>query len=384
MARLLVLSVVGLILSAFLALQAASLATAKTRPDIAASLMPVGNEPLNRLIGAGMASGVQNEADLRNMTAAMEPYARQAVERGPLGPEAHAVLIMNTADAERRSAMIAAASKLNRRDMLLQGLVLDDRIKAGDFPGAVQTLDRILRVRPAQRAALFPILIDALKDERSLPAFALVLDGSSQWHDQFLASATSEAEALPQLASLHERMGRRIPEFERLLVAALVRQGDLENASRIYSAATGGQSSVASTGRLGWSTRLAPFDWRLEDEAGFRAQPINNGEALEIFVRSGKGGVIAERLIAPPAAPFAIEISQRIVPVDQLRDVRLELRCRGSREPFYDERFSAERARFQVASLPANCAYVMLGINARAWSGRSPLRGTIESITITK
>ena len=384
MARTVLILVSGVVLAAVLALQAASGVFAKPNPALASQLMPVGNESLNRLLSASMRGSVKTEADIPKVAAQLAPLAKQAASRGPLGPEAHAILIINEADAEKRTQMLVAASALNRRDLLLQGLVLQDNIGRSDFAGTISVLDEMLRVRPQQKLALFPALYNALRDERSLPAFAQVLDGTSLWHDDFLVSAARDSDSIEQLANLRPQLNRKVPEFDRLLVRRLVQAGDLETANAVYLASTGQATTLAGAGKLSWGTDLAPFDWSLQDDAGFRALPIRDGAALEIFARGGKGGIIAERLISPPAAPFGITIEQDITPADQLRDVRLQLRCRGASDPFLDERFSAGTNVFRVDALPAGCDYVMLGINARAWSGRSPLRGTIDSITIAK
>ncbi|ALE17891.1 hypothetical protein AMC99_02618 [Altererythrobacter epoxidivorans] len=384
MLRLAVIAMVCGVLAILAGLQAASSVLAKPNPELAARLMPFGNEALQRSISYRLRAGVTTEEQLAQAVEAAEPLAEKAFGRAPLGPEGHAVLIMNTRDPAKKAEMLRLASQINGRDRLLQGVRLEQEVADNDFDSAMATLDQMLRVNPEQRQLLFPILNDALKRREAVPAFARVLDGSSAWHDNFLMSAARLGIAPANLAVLRGQLNRRLPEFDRLLVAALVREGDLDTANGIYQSVNGKSSNVAGLGPLGWSVDLAPFDWRLGEEAGMRAQPIEDGDKLEIFVRGGKGGIVAERLVKPSTAPFNIVVKHRIVPADQLRDVRLQLRCRGASDPFLDERFSAGTNVFRVAALPAGCDYVMLGINARAWSGRSPLRGTIDSITIAK
>lgn len=384
MLRLAVIAMVCGVLAILAGLQAASSVLAKPNPELAARLMPIGNEALQRSISYRLRAGVTTEEQLAQAVAAAEPLAKKAFGRAPLGPEGHAVLIMNTQDPAKKAEMLRLASQINGRDRLLQGVRLEQEVADNDFDSAMATLDQMLRVNPEQRQLLFPILNDALKRREAVPAFARVLDGSSAWHDNFLMSAARLGIAPDNLAVLRGQLNRRLPEFDRLLVAALVREGDLDTANAIYQSVNGKSTNVAGLGPLGWSVDLAPFDWRLGEEAGMRAQPIEDGDKLEIFVRGGKGGIVAERLVKPSTTRFNIVVKHQITPADQLRDVRLQLRCRGASDPFLDERFSAGTNVFRVDSLPAGCDYMMLGINARAWSGRSPLRGTIDSITIAK
>jgi hypothetical protein len=103
---------------------------------------------------------------------------------------------------------------------------------------------------------------------------------------------------------------------------------------------------------------------------------------LEISVRPGKGGVIAERFIRAPAGRTKIRITHSIAPAEQLRDVRLQANCAGSGTPFFDERFMPGEAVFELPEAPPECEFISLVINARAWSGRSSLSGIIDSFTI--
>ncbi len=87
-------------------------------------------------------------------------------------------------------------------------------------------------------------------------------------------------------------------------------------------------------------------------------------------------------MISPPQGPFRVRVQHRIAPADQLRDVRLQLVCANTSTLVFDERFSRQGDGFEIDAISANCENLLLAINARAWSGRSALSGTIEQIAI--
>ncbi|WP_428028509.1 hypothetical protein, partial [Altererythrobacter sp.] len=172
--------------------------------------------------------------------------------------------------------------------------------------------------------------------------------------------------------------------FDRRLIAGLAGQGDIASAEALYRRVSGSDTGLGRYGLLDWKSAYPPFDWRFVDQTGFRAQQSADGKELELSVRPGKGGIIAARLLRTPEPPFEIRNANRISPADQLRDVRLQLLCANSQTPFYDERFSNGADGFRIESLPQDCEHMILAINARAWSGRSALSGTIQSIEIVK
>ena len=209
-----------------------------------------------------------------------------------------------------------------------------------------------------------------------------LLDGSSAWHAAFLNHAVGQSELLRNLATLRQRIVLDDESFDRRLIAGLAGGGDVDVAEEVFRYVSEAKSTFASSGSLDWSSTYPPFEWRLRDQPGFRVQPSQDGKQLELSVRPGKGGLVAARLLRTPAAPFEIRISHRIAPAEQVRDVRLQLTCASETIPFYDERLSRGANGFRIEALPADCDHVVLGINARAWSGRSALGGTIDSIEI--
>ncbi len=382
--RLLAASAIGILLALMLGAQAASSVTTRTAPDFAVSLFPANGLAREQLAAKTFTAGITEPDDAPEAARQAADIALAAIRSDPLVPKAYAILALAQPEEAKRRAILDAASQINRRDLFLQGLVLQEHIAERNYPRTIETLDQILRVNPEYSREFFPVLVEALGEEETIPLFANMLDGSSPWHQRFLNFAVGQREILPNLAVLRQDVFVDDENFDRRLIAGLAGQGDIASAEALYRRVSGSDTGLGRYGLLDWKSAYPPFDWRFVDQTGFRAQQSADGKELELSVRPGKGGIIAARLLRTPEPPFEIRNANRISPADQLRDVRLQLLCANSQTPFYDERFSNGADGFRIESLPQDCEHMILAINARAWSGRSALSGTIQSIEIVK
>ena len=382
--RLLVSLILGIGLAFALATQALSNVTARKAPDTAVALFPANGLARERLAFERFTNDVEEPDDAQEAARESAHLAMSAIRLDPLTPRAHAILAIAASDSSTRQAILEAAASLNRRELALQGLVLQEHLAAENAKQSIETLDQILRVHPEYTNEFFPVLASVLARDGAVDVFAEMLDGSSQWHASFLNFAVRQPDGLQNLALLRSQISVETEYFDRRLIARLADTGDVAGAETLYRSLVGVSTGLRSQGEIDWRSDYPPFDWRFVDEAGFRAQRSLNGEELEISVRPGKGGVIAARLLATPAGPFEVRVGHRISPVDQLRDIRLQLICSGTTTPFFDERFSRQGDGFLIENVPENCVYVVLAINARAWSGRSALSGVVEQIRLTE
>ncbi|RGP41814.1 hypothetical protein BPTFM16_02123 [Altererythrobacter insulae] len=381
--RLLTCLVVGLVLAAGLALHAVSAVSTRSAPELAVSVFPANGHARERLAFATFTGQVETPDQIEAAAQAASSMALDALRSDPLAPKAQAILAIAAEDRERRRAILDVAALLNRRDISLQGVLLEQHVSGNDYDSAIATLDQILRVHPEQSSQFFPLLSSTLSTDETIPLFAEMLDGSSPWHGRFLRFASRQRQTLPNFAKLRPLIETEEDLIDRRLIFGLVEIGDIAGAELLYRNATGQGVGIASEGFLDWRAKYAPIDWRLADEAGFRAQLAPDENSLEVSVRPGKGGMVAARLINAPAVPFTIRVEHRIALQNQLRDVRVQLLCPNSTTPFFDERLSRQGDGFEVAAVPEGCDYQILAINARAWSGRSALSGTIRSIEIS-
>lgn len=370
------------VLAALLGLQALSNVLAYKSPEMAATLFPPNGLAREQVVALRMMSRIERQEQVPEVAREYLAAARDVISSEPLTPKAHAILALGAADESERERVLSASLALNRRDPLLLGAEIERRVQQGDYERTLAGIDRLLRVSPEQTGNFFPILGRALKDTRSVPAFTAMLDGSARWHRPFLEHTSSQDELLDSLTVLWRDLRLRDPALDRRLVARLAATGRDAAAFAVYRQSVGGGTVSMDGGELPWTRDFPPFDWRMAEESGLRGDPSPDGEKLDVFVRSGQGGIVAERVIRPPSRRFVVTLGHELMPVDQVRDVRLQLRCGSTGEPFYDERFEPGRNRFRIGNAPADCEFMTLAIHARAWSGRSPIRGTVDRITL--
>ena len=382
MPRLVGSSAIGVMLALLLAAQALSSVSTRTAPALAVSLFPANGIARQELAFTNFTAAASDPENIAIAAQAASGLATDALRSEPLAARGYVILALAQPDEAKRRGLVEAMTRVNRRDLALQGMALQQHLADSDYPRTIDTLDQILRVHPKYSDEFFPVLTQALAIDETIPEFARMLDGSSPWHGRFLTYAVGKKETLRNLASLRQQIEVDDENFDRRLIAGLVGAGDVDSAEGLFRHITGAKDSLASSGKIDWKSAYPPFEWQLWDQPGFRAQTSQDGDQLELSVRPGKGGLVAARLLRAPAVPFEIRVAHRIAPSEQVRDVRLQLTCANATVPFYDERLSGESKGFRIQALPADCDHFLLGINARAWSGRSALGGTIDSIEI--
>lgn len=374
------MAVTAAVLAAFLALQAIGSVQTRKEPAVASLVAPWNGLAFEQLATREFRASASDGTDIPAAALAAVPSARKAFGLDPLTPKALAIMALAEQDASQKAEILDGATVLNRRDLLLQGILLEQQIKAADYSETLATLDRILRVHPRESVTFFPILIQALRQDGAVPAFADILGARPVWLQSFLQAAVNDGEALSNLAKLRLTMEDVEPSIDQRLVAGLVGRGDREDAYEMYlhSSKSSPVSSYPYT--LNWNSALPPFDWAFVDDANFRAQTAVTGDTLEVFIKSGNGGVLAARMIPNPSRPLVFTFSHSITPANQARDLKLAVQCADSDTMLIEQSFSGAKSTVELP--PTSCSFLNVTLLGRAWSGRSAIRGNIGQLTV--
>tara|TARA_R110001606_G_scaffold314556_11_gene461349 strand:+ start:2562 stop:3728 length:1167 start_codon:yes stop_codon:yes gene_type:complete len=375
------LSIGTIILGSVLAMQAFTNVLENDQPALAASVSPLNGFALQRVA----LNRLQNQED-----GSLTPLVKKVLAKEPLSPAAWTILALAQQDSAKKDAILLAASKLNRRTFLLQSNLLLLYASRDDFFNSIAVLNQILSVYPEQKGTMFPILIKALKDERSIPEFIQALSESPGWYDSFLRAASADSYALPNLTQVRMGLFDKVAverDTDKAIIGALVKAGRIETAAALYrriseTSARGTFGSAGKFQKIDWITNMPPFDWQLKDNPGARAQVGGKPERLDLFVKSGKADTIAERLIVSPRAPFVLKIAHDLIPSAQLNDVEIRVQCAKSKEMLIKLPFSESPSSYSIANIPENCGIINISIFARAWSDKPDLKGEIRSIAI--
>ncbi|MEL6485911.1 MAG: hypothetical protein AAFQ13_02030, partial [Pseudomonadota bacterium] len=345
------------------------------------------------------ASAEAGAADLVNakaMIAAADGSRAEALAAyrlEPLTPKALMIAALAEREEAKKAQILSLASQLNRRDLSLQGLVMQQHLAAEDFPRLVQTLDQILRVHPEAASRFFPVLQRALIQPGTGQAFEQMLDGSSLWHKRFLDGAVQGPATRAALADIRPAIGVEEEDLDRRLITGLVEQGEFERAQKVYDFLTYGTQGGASEGEgaqsgakggltLAWQGRYPPFDWQFIDEREIRAQASRDGERLELYARPGQGGIVARRFLIGQSGTLRLvtdlEASRAFLP----GRVRLAVFCSNAAEPMAEMDLSAGSNTLDVPERGSECAALRIDISARTLRGEPTLRASLGEVSL--
>lgn len=381
--KLLAIAVLCLLLAGALSVQALSSVSFRSAPEQSVTLFPANGMAMEQYAVRTFQGAAEAEMSTQEAAELASSIARDGISWDPLAPKSYAILAIAEQDAERKAAILEGASTINRRDIFLQELVLLMHGQNDDTPAVVNTLDQILRVHPNVYTRYFPELLKALKDPRGTELFADILDGSSPWHESFLLFAVRDEGARVRLETIRDRIVIDNPDFDKRLILGLAEQGETEKAYRLYIGQNGQRSLDSEAGGIAWNSDFPPFDWALAQERDFRSQPSRDGARLELFVRSGQGGVIAQRIIAAPSAPAAFNTEMTMRASGRSDGIRMAARCAQSGKVVFDQPLSEGANAIILEALPRDCARLVLEINARALRGEPTLRAELSPIAIT-
>jgi len=407
-ARLIIVSLLAVPLACLSAAHALSSAGLRNSPELALAVFPSNGLAKEKVAYRTLVAGIQKAtsksddvsprpdlddkglslslknrpADVMKSAARVTGVAREAIRLEPLSPRAFAILALAEQNSQRKKEIVKHASRLSRRDLVLQALVLEGRGETGQYAEAIGTLDEILRVHPERKAEFFPLLVQALQTKGTVPEFAKLFGRPLPWREDFLNFALGDQRALENLAAVRDRIAIEDGEFDRKLIAQLANNNRMSSAARIYRRAGGAGVPTVNSGQISWVSNFPPFDWMFANQPGFRAQVGNGSANLEIDAQPGNGGVIASRLFINPERPFVLSISQDVQPLSQTKDIKLTIACSGQPNPFFDRPFTEGASSFVVDQMPA-CPYLSVSIMARAWTGGQALTGSLSPLRIT-
>ncbi|MEL7199444.1 MAG: hypothetical protein AAGL10_14125 [Pseudomonadota bacterium] len=380
--RLLGLSVLCVALAILVGLQALSSIATRQAPDQAAMLFPLNGIAKEQLAFRQFRTKLSDGVAIPDAAQDALAIARNGLSSDPLAPKSHALLAMAESDPDKRRAILAAAKTLNRRDLALQGVVLEQHLENEQFAQVVETLDQMLRVHPDRSETFFPLLIAALKVDEAAPQFPRIVNGDAAWHVDFVREAARDDEALVNLASIRAEIPIDDRPFDSLLITGLARIGEMETALSLYQERVELPRSRDARETGEWPSDYPPFDWALAEQSDFRAQTTRDGENLELYSRSGQGGVMARRVIQSPKAPFVANSSLTMRATGRSEAVRFNLRCVGAQDRFFDEAYEEGDNQWRIEKLPDDCSQLVLEVTARTLRGDPTLRAEVSPIEL--
>lgn len=310
--------------------------------------------------------------------------ARHAHQLEPLSPKAHTILALAAPNLQTKNEIIDLASQMNKRQLVLQGLLLEKHIAENSYPKAIETLDQTLRVHPEVSDRFFPSLVLVLKLDTTLPQFVDLFANPIPWRQQFLNFAIRDESALQNLAALRAEVVLDDKNFDKRLIARLIEQGDLDRAQSVYQVVQPNSGGKSKPGRLDWLSDYPPFEWRLASERGLRADVVDNGSALLLDLLPGRGGVVASRLINPASSRFFLRIDHELKWAGRPDQLKLRVLCFPTKQVALEAQIIDLSEEFVVDSNGLSCDAYMLELAARVWTDSDALQGRIFSVRVSE
>ena len=371
--------IAAIVFAALSGLQAASMVFQRTAPTIALQANPGNGQALGRLAQSQFSADVAEGKTPEDAAARWVQAAQMAIRNEPLNPRAHAILAWAAETSKERQRILTASLDLNRRSSALQALSLQERTKAGDVDGSIETLDQVLRVHPETSEQFFPVLTQALTQEGSLVTFERILSRNPPWQDNFLLFASRTENAVVNAAKLRRTVTVDNVALDNTIIERLVGSKSWSHAFEHYAFLT---NRSLDQSQAEFRSEFPPIEWKFADKRGMRAQLANDGQGIELYLKSGEGGVMMQRLVRSDQTQLKIAIEHDISPRLHWPNMGLRVKCAGSSDILFDQKFPDDVARFAPQISTSGCQYLEVALYARVYTGSPAMRGDVTRFSI--
>lgn len=390
-ARILILSALGLVGAWFAAALAISGVARIKAPQ--AALMVIPNE------STALASRADQLffANPQNPPREVELLARRALESQAINAKALRILgyvADAKGDTETAEKYVRMAAKLSRREPGAQLWLVEASARKGDVAQTLVHYDIALRTKPDTQTILFPRLITAIIDPEIRAALKPYIRADNGWAPAFLYFANANSKNLPVLVDLIIETGGLADEEsaksqELGLLGRLVAENYFADARRLYL-----QMPDAKPARLTSAAfdagdrdaRFGPMGWQLLEDpdagGGFTGSGGDKRTRLAIFANSATTRPVATKLLY--LKPGKYFFSARLANLDRGDGgfLRWQMRCPaiGGTPAWTIGSINASlRAELMV---PANCPVQFLDLIASGGKGQTGLEATIASVSL--
>lgn len=390
-ARILILTVLGLVGAWFAAALAISGVARIKAPQTA--LMAIPNE------SAALASRADQIffANPKSPPRSVESLARGAIENQAINAKALRVLgyvADAKGDTETAEKYVRMAAKLSRREPGAQLWLIEASARKGDVAQTLVHYDIALRTKPDTQTILFPRLVNAIEDREIRTALKPYIRAKNGWAAGFLYFANTNSKNLPALVDLIVETGGLVDAEsakgqELGLLGRLVAEGLFADARRLYLQLPSAKSARLTSAAFDVSdrdARFGPMGWQLLEDpdagGGFTGNAGDKQTMLSIFANSATTRPVATKLLF--LKPGKYLLSARLANLDRGDGgfLRWQLRCPAIDGPptwTIDSINASLRAELIV---PANCPVQFLDLIASGGKGQTGLEATIASVSL--
>lgn len=318
--------------------------------------------------------------------------ATRIVREQPLTAEAWRVFGLGAGSARQIATarpVMQGVDRITRRDPAAQSWLIDDAIRAERIPETLRHFDTLLRTEPEARRPLLARMAGVLDNAAARRDLAAYVDDSNIWYAEFAEVAGNRRGSIIPYAQLLVSAralpgGPAVANSYRQTVERLVGEGQFRLLAELYpKLPQARREGLASLSFDDGDDPLYPpvGGWVLADEpdrGGSIVSGNNSRAALEAFADPLTSGVVARRLIWPPAG--ARTISWRIIERERGTDATATLNLRCLDAVVTSGNLLAPGTPNSVR-VPQDCPVAMVEISLFGGTGRDPSTLVLEQLS---
>ncbi len=365
----------------------------KTRaPDVAISTFAVNGFAYQELAERAVQSKiVENGGYLPStVSRSTEMWATDAFRMEPTASKAVTVLALSAKGKKKRKLMQKAVA-LSRRNSLSNAWMIMDSGERNNLDDLLSFYDINLRVSSASGDALIPVMVQALSDDRFLPAFQSMLLRNPPWATRFWSNISAYPASLPNAARLRTSLiGQELSLVQyndSSLIGNLVRYGQYEQAEDLYKVLSGHKDdkNVINANSFNQSQTYLPFDWQVVSDGDYSANIDIQSGTLDINAIGGSSGILARRIIKLPRTSLVLTTD---VTVQDGDDASVEIKISCSDVQISKEsmtvRIKTGENELVLPSLNSECVFHWFTISGDFPSGFDQYNLSIKNISLKR
>lgn len=304
--------------------------------------------------------------------------ARAAYAREPLASQATFVLALAESpltEAYRAGPVARLGAALDKRNALLQLLLIADAAGRRDYPGMFAHADLLAAAHPALAGGVLAPVFERLGDPATVPLVEAALRGNPRWAPAFRANVPQDPAALRAYLALRARAGWKTRwESDDKLVATLADRGFNREAFATWRGLSG---ATADAFGFAAGPESAPIGWRTVEQ-GDRVARIDDDGAMFVSVERGAGGELARRLLELPPGRYRLET--RIASDQADVPLRVGLQCAAPAGQIVRQPLAAEVELTVAETCPAH----WLILEASALDSRHRIEATLDGWRLSR
>ena len=331
---------------------------AESSPDTAARIAPYLPEVF---VGSAMAqvgmAAAKGEAPPQSALDRLRALARVA----PLRPEpflVHGAIALRSGDFERAEKLLLQARQLAPRSAAARILLADLWVAQGRIRDGFGELAALSRLVPKSSEQIAPALAQYAKNPGAAPELARMIEGNPRLKQPLLAALAADPSNLALILQL-DRVGPAgapgaSPQWQRILLGALVQQGQYRRAYELWAQLSGqaGERPLLFNGNFQQLSAPPPFNWNLDSGRAGLAEPAG-GRLRVLHYGRARSALASQLLLLPPGEyQLTAHVSGKVVP----GALAWTIRCLPKGARLAQVEVPSARAMTAAFRVPADCA----------------------------